>query len=103
MLFYLVYDIIQPKHKQKGEQHLKTLLYKYRHAWVLLYFPIYMMWFSYLERTVTQEYHAVHISLDDIIPFNEWFVIPYYIWFVYVVAVVAYFFLVDKKEYYRLL
>lgn len=101
MPFYLVYDIIQRKHKQKGEQHLKALLYKYRHAWILLYFPIYMMWFSYLERTVTQEYHAVHIGLDDIIPFNEWFVIPYYIWFVYVVAVVAYLFFVDKKEYYR--
>lgn len=80
---------------------MKQLFSKYKHAWILLYFPLYMVWFSYLERTVTTQFHAVHIPLDDYIPFNEWFIIPYYIWFIYVVAVVAYLFFMDKKEYYR--
>lgn len=80
---------------------MKELFQKYKHAWVLLYFPIYMAWFSYLEQTITKDYHTVHIGLDDIIPFNEWFVIPYYIWFAYVVLVVAYLFFMDKKEYYH--
>jgi membrane-associated phospholipid phosphatase len=80
---------------------LNTFIKKYKHAWVLLYFFIYAPWFIYLEKTVTVNYHSVHIKLDDYIPFNELFVIPYYLWFAFIALVVGYLFFVDKKEYYR--
>lgn len=44
---------------------------------------------------------TVHIWLDDYIPFNEWFLIPYLLWFGYMAASVLYFFFASKKDYYR--
>ena len=58
-------------------------LKEYKHAWLLLYVFIYLPWFAYLERTVVS-YHPVHIFLDDYIPFQEIFIIPYLMWFGYV-------------------
>lgn len=81
---------------------MKNLIHKYKHAWVLSYFFIYMVWFFYLERTVTKNYHIVHIKLDDMIPFNEWFLIPYMLWFLYIFSTVAYFFLTSRSDFYKL-
>lgn len=44
----------------------------------------------------------MHTRLDDYIPFNEYFVIPYLLWFVYVAGAVLYFFFTSRQEYYRL-
>ncbi|RGY98427.1 phosphatase PAP2 family protein [Clostridium sp. AM58-1XD] len=81
---------------------MKQFLAKYKHAWVLLYGFIYLPWFSYLERTVTKNYHIMHVSMDDYIPFNEYFIIPYLIWFFYVSGAILYFFFQEKGSYYRL-
>lgn len=67
----------------------------------MLYFFIYAPWFVYLEKTVTVNYQPIHIRLDDYIPFNEWFIIPYYIWFVFIFVTMLYLFFVDVKEFYR--
>lgn len=80
---------------------MKQFLLKYKHAWVLSYFFIYLIWFFALERFVTTEYYSVHIWLDDFIPFNEWFVIPYYLWFFYIFITVAYFFFTSKEAFYK--
>lgn len=81
---------------------LKELLKKYGHIWILGYGFIYLPWFMHLEKTVTSNYHIMHSSLDDMIPFNEYFVIPYLLWFAYVTAAIAYLFFKNKEEYYRL-
>ena len=83
-------------------ERITTLLHKYRHAWVLSYGLIYLSWFSYLERTVTRGYHVMHIALDDYIPFCEYFIVPYLLWFLYVAVTIGYFMLTSKEEFYRL-
>ena len=55
----------------------------------------------YLERTVVTEYHVIHTKIDDYIPFNEYFVIPYFIWFVYVTFLLMFLFFKDVDEFYR--
>lgn len=80
---------------------MKQTLKKYSHAWVLLYFAIYLPWFFWLESTVTRDFHIIHARLDDMIPFVEYFIIPYIAWFFYVGGVVLYFFLKDKRDFYR--
>lgn len=84
-------------------EKIKKLLVKYSHAWTLLYFFIYMAWFMWLEKTVTPDsaYTNIHVKFDDMIPFCEWFVIPYLLWFVYVVVVVAFVFFTSRKEFYQ--
>jgi membrane-associated phospholipid phosphatase len=41
------------------------------------------------------------MAADDYIPFCEVFIIPYLLWFVYVSAVVVYFFFTSKEDYYK--
>ncbi|RKD31470.1 phosphatase PAP2 family protein [Lacrimispora algidixylanolytica] len=81
---------------------MKSTLKKYSHVWLLGYAFIYLPWFLYLEKTVTSNYHIMYIALDDLIPFNEFFIIPYLLWFLYVAGAVAYFFFTDVKSYYKL-
>lgn len=81
---------------------LRDFVHKYKHAWILSYAFIYLPWFFYLERTVTSHYYVLHTRLDDMIPFNEYFIIPYLLWFVYVAGAVLYFFFTNKQDYYRL-
>jgi len=53
-------------------------------AYVLIYLP----WFALIEKMYPIDYPGLHIlngPIDDMIPFCEYFVIPYYIWFAYVV------------------
>ena len=81
---------------------MKRFLKKYGHLWILSYGFIYLPWFIHLEKTVTDRYHVIHAALDDRIPFNEYFIIPYLLWFVYVAGAITYFFFVNREDYYRL-
>lgn len=80
----------------------KTFFKNYKHAFLLLYFVIYLPWFAYLEKTVTKHFHVIHMAIDDKIPFIEYFIVPYLLWFIYIAAGIAYFLFKDKAEYYRL-
>ena len=66
---------------KKIQNKLIELFNRYKHVWILSYFIIYLTWFGYLERTVTTHYHLIHLPIDDYIPFCEYFVIPYIMWF----------------------
>lgn len=81
---------------------IRNFLSKYKHAWVFLYALIYLPWFAWLEQHVTDDFHIVHMAIDDYIPFVEYFVVPYFLWFAYVAAGVAYFFFKNKGDFYRL-
>lgn len=80
---------------------MKNFILKYRHGWILSYFFVYVLWFTYLERTVTTKFHPIYSRLDDLIPFNEVFIIPYFLWFAYIAVTVAYFLLTSKQDFYR--
>ncbi len=84
--------------KKKASELLK----KYKHAWVMLYVLIYFPWFGYLEKHVTTHFNPIHMAIDDKIPFIEYFIVPYLLWFGYVVYAVLYFFFKNKSDYYRL-
>ena len=85
----------------KAISKMKSLILKYRHAWVLLYGLIYMPWFCYLEKRQTIHY-LIHSPLDDYIPFVEYFIIPYLLWFVFLAVTGAYFFFTNRRDFYRL-
>ena len=80
---------------------LKTLMHTYSHAWVLLYAFIYFPWFTYLERHVTDNYFVIHSIFDDYIPFCEYFIIPYLLWFAYIAVTLGYLFFNDKQGFYK--
>lgn len=82
---------------------MKEFIKRYRHGFVMLaYACIYIPWFTYLEKTVTKHYHIIHMTLDDYIPFNEFFIVPYFLWFAYVACAVLYFLFTNKRDYLKL-
>lgn len=82
--------------------NFRLIYEKYKHAAPLIvYAIIYLTWFVWLEQNVTKNYKVIHVALDDYIPFCEWFVIPYFLWFAYVSIVVLWLFFKNKDDYYR--
>jgi membrane-associated phospholipid phosphatase len=77
------------------------IMNKYKHGLILVYFFIYLIWFTYLERTVTTDFAPIYSRLDKYIPFMEIFIIPYFIWFIFIFLTVAYFFLTSKEDFYK--
>lgn len=83
------------------KEKIMALVHRFKHAWVFAYFIFYMIWFTYLERQTNVEYYPMHMRLDDVIPFCEYFIIPYMLWFVFIAITVAYFFFTNVKEFYK--
>ena len=71
---------------------------------MLFYSLFYIVIFRYLENRYVPAYHVVHTMFDDMIPFCEVFIVPYMLWFPYMVIAVLYFIFInkDKKEYWQL-
>lgn len=81
---------------------MKKFYERYRHAIpLMIYAVIYCVWFAWLEKTVTHPSRIIYMKVDHMIPFCEVFVIPYFLWFAYVSAVVLYCFFNNKQDYYK--
>lgn len=79
---------------------MKELIRKYGHGIpMVIYLIVYLILFFIVERVTENNYHLVHMKLDDMIPFCEFFVIPYFCWFAYVAGFVLYFIFIDKESY----
>lgn len=74
---------------------LKERLKQNKHLLLVLLLPAYLVWFFLLEKAIGPDcdYWVSYIPLDDYIPFCEWFVIPYVLWypFMAIVGMVALF------------
>ena len=81
---------------------IRSFLKKYNHAWVFLYTLIYLPWFAYLEKTVTTHFYEIHSKIDDYIPFIEYFIVPYLLWFAYMLIGGLFIFFTDKREFYKM-
>ena len=76
----------------------------YRHLKLLLYWPVYGLLFLFVERFYpVEQYTVMHCALDDMIPFCEWFLIPYLFWFVYLVGMHLYTLLYDVHSFKRMM
>ena len=62
-----------------------------------LYFVVYMTVFFYLEQRNTS-YYVIRFGIDAYIPFCEYFIVPYFLWFAYVALAVVYFGIKDREE-----
>lgn len=73
---------------------------EFRHLKLLLWWPFYGLAFAFVERfSPIQNYYPMHCRLDDMIPFNEFFVIPYLFWFVFLVVPLLYFLFFDVQSF----
>ncbi|MBR1743850.1 MAG: phosphatase PAP2 family protein [Lachnospiraceae bacterium] len=82
---------------------MSNFLKKYKHFLFIVYLPVYMYCFLWLEARKDLDFTNIHCGLDDKIPFLEIFIIPYLLWFLYVIVIIVYlFFQTDHLEdYYK--
>lgn len=76
-----------------------------RHSHLLLLFGwvIYFVLFFLTERLIPQEAcHVVHCALDDVIPFCEYFVVPYVLWYLLIAGSLIYFLIYNVQNFKRL-
>lgn len=77
---------------------------EFRHLYLLLFWPMYGLVFFYLERVrEVHYYHLMHCWLDDMIPFQEVFLIPYIFWFVFLGGMVVYTLFFDVPAFKRMM
>lgn len=77
---------------------------RFRHIWLLLFWPVYGLFFYCIEWVFPQDhFYVMWCPLDDQIPFQELFVIPYVFWYLYMVAAHVYTFFQDVDAFRRLM
>ena len=65
------------------------------------YFPFYLLGFVLVEQVVEPRY-IIWCPLDDLIPFCEYFIVPYATWFVELAVIPLLLLKYDRKQYYYL-
>ena len=66
-----------------------------------LWLPLYLLLFLALERMPMNQYWATQLPIDAHIPFCEWFVIPYCLWYPLLTAVGLYLLFWDRAAFRR--
>ncbi|MBR5535083.1 MAG: phosphatase PAP2 family protein [Clostridia bacterium] len=66
-----------------------------------VYTAVYFLIFSFLEATVTPRF-IIHSPIDKYIPFCEYFIVPYLMWFAYVPAVLFYLVSHDRDSFWAM-
>ena len=74
-----------------------------KHLWAIsaVYFLFYLLTFFVLEQVAVPKY-IIHAPLDDLIPFCEWFIFPYFAWFALIAWSLLYFLFHSREDYLRL-
>ena len=77
---------------------------EFRHLKLLLYWPVFLLFFLFVERlSPVDYYHSVSCALDSHIPFCEFFLIPYLFWFLYLIGMHLYTLLYDIEAFRKLM
>ncbi len=72
--------------------------------WTWFYFVLYLMGFFFIERfSGITSYHLISLAIDHQLPFNEWFVFFYYLWFPFIFFTFAYLFFNHKRDYLKMI
>lgn len=74
---------------------------EYRHLLLLLGWVAYFFMYFVTERIPVSKCHVVHSKVDDLIPFNEYFVLFYVSWYFFMVWSLLMFVLYDIKSFVR--
>lgn len=80
---------------------MKTWIKEHEYCFALLYFVFYLGAFYLLERFSAPKY-TIHCFLDDKIPFCEFFIVPYFSWFIVLAGALGYYMFKSKEDFQNL-
>ena len=78
---------------------IKALIGKYRHGLLLIYWSLFAMIFYLFENVLPLTFNTIWCPIDDYIPFNEFFIIPYYAWYILMFGMLALLFFRNPPEF----
>ncbi|MCR5594236.1 MAG: phosphatase PAP2 family protein [Lachnospiraceae bacterium] len=79
--------------KKFYKERLKTALP------ILIYLPVYFIWFGMIELLPYRDFLRTDMGIDRSIPFIRQFIVPYFLWFLFVPGVGIYLLFKDKEEF----
>lgn len=84
-------------------KRLRDYIRGHRYVLFLLYIPIYLLCYFLVEHHVPSDgaYWVSYMPLDDRIPFLDFFVIPYVMWYPFLIAVGLYLMVKDPPVFVR--
>ena len=78
-------------------QRFRAWIANYPLLYIGLFSAVYFTWFLALEK-FRQPVLIVHSQIDDMIPFCQYFVIPYLLWFGYIFGTFLFFLFTSKED-----
>lgn len=66
-----------------------------------LWFPVYLLIYVIMEQYIPSSGWATQLPIDHFIPFCEWFLIPYGLWYPLLILLGVYLFVKDKPAFKR--
>lgn len=82
---------------------MKKYFAQHKHILLFLAVPVYMASFFLVERIIgnDHEFLSVLLPVDRLIPFWEWAVFPYILWYPVMIAMVLYLYFTDARAFTR--
>ncbi len=81
---------------------IKEFLKKNLFILIILYWIMHSAWYTVLQNTtMSRNPYPIYHKLDSIIPFCEWFILPYVMWYFVILAVSIYLLLRNKERFVR--
>lgn len=76
---------------------------EFKHLFLLIFWPLFGLVFWFLERGIERDFFAVECTFDAVIPFCEYFVFPYLLWFPFLFFIHIYTLLFDVNMFKKLM
>ena len=80
---------------------MKDYIRKNPELLMLLYVPVYLLWYFLAENFITAERYVSYMPLDDRIPFVPQFVVAYVLWYPFMLLPIAVLYRRDRGAYKR--
>ena len=78
-------------------QRFRAWIANYPLLYIAIFTAVYFVWFLALEK-FREPVLIVHSTIDDMIPFCQYFVIPYLLWFLYIFGTFLFFLFTSKED-----
>ena len=83
------------------KEKLREYARKNPRVWLLMYIPVYLIWFVTVEHLVVEDYYVSYLPLDDRIPFVPYIAAFYVMWYPYLLIPVLYLYFKDARAFVR--